>query len=187
MTSGSVILSSEYYFLLHALIEPESISRRREHAHWWACVCVLAVYVNKRTVQYNVSIHKRVCSSWTSAVSSCVYGLCHDVIDRTQVRRGPPDSSPQQSGTSRTVKRYPSSSGPITSNALPSANGYANGHAVEQRNWHRNGQGNTHRPSGGSQQPAQFNNVLSPAGRNEKRCLFRCIMCLLADDVQASN
>uniref|UniRef100_A0A8P4FWM1 Latent transforming growth factor beta binding protein 2 n=1 Tax=Dicentrarchus labrax TaxID=13489 RepID=A0A8P4FWM1_DICLA len=38
--------------------------------------------------------------------------------------RGPPDSSPQQTGTSRTVKRYPSSSGPITSNALPSGNGY---------------------------------------------------------------
>uniref|UniRef100_A0A3B4THE6 Latent-transforming growth factor beta-binding protein 2 n=1 Tax=Seriola dumerili TaxID=41447 RepID=A0A3B4THE6_SERDU len=36
---------------------------------------------------------------------------CDDVIDRTQVRRGPPDSSPQQTGTSRTVKRYPSSSG----------------------------------------------------------------------------
>uniref|UniRef100_A0A3P8N9S3 Latent-transforming growth factor beta-binding protein 2 n=1 Tax=Astatotilapia calliptera TaxID=8154 RepID=A0A3P8N9S3_ASTCA len=41
--------------------------------------------------------------------------------------RGPPDSSPQQTGTSRTVKRYPSSSGPITSNALPNGNGYSNG------------------------------------------------------------
>uniref|UniRef100_A0A3B4BZ25 Latent transforming growth factor beta binding protein 2 n=1 Tax=Pygocentrus nattereri TaxID=42514 RepID=A0A3B4BZ25_PYGNA len=37
--------------------------------------------------------------------------------------RGSPDISPQQTGTSRTVKRYPSSSGPITSNALPSSNG----------------------------------------------------------------
>uniref|UniRef100_A0A8C6TC02 Latent-transforming growth factor beta-binding protein 2 n=1 Tax=Neogobius melanostomus TaxID=47308 RepID=A0A8C6TC02_9GOBI len=36
-------------------------------------------------------------------------------------RQGPPDSSPQHTGTSRTVKRYPSSSGPITSNALPSS------------------------------------------------------------------
>uniref|UniRef100_A0A096LZI3 Latent-transforming growth factor beta-binding protein 2 n=1 Tax=Poecilia formosa TaxID=48698 RepID=A0A096LZI3_POEFO len=34
----------------------------------------------------------------------------------------------QQSGTSRTVKRYPSSSEPITSNALPNGNGFANGH-----------------------------------------------------------
>uniref|UniRef100_A0AAX7VKT2 Latent-transforming growth factor beta-binding protein 2 n=1 Tax=Astatotilapia calliptera TaxID=8154 RepID=A0AAX7VKT2_ASTCA len=50
------------------------------------------------------------------ALRSCVYGLV--IIYRTQVRRGPPDSSPQQTGTSRTVKRYPSSSGPITSNAL---------------------------------------------------------------------
>uniref|UniRef100_A0A7N6AJD7 Latent transforming growth factor beta binding protein 2 n=1 Tax=Anabas testudineus TaxID=64144 RepID=A0A7N6AJD7_ANATE len=48
------------------------------------------------------------------------------------VRRGPPDSSSQQTGTSRTVKRYPSSSGPITSNALPSGNSNGNGH----RNWH---------------------------------------------------
>lgn len=101
--------------------------------------------------------------------------FCDGVIDRTQVRRGPPDSSPQQSGTSRTVKRYPSSSGPITSNALPSGNGYANRHGAEQRNWHghRNGQSNTHplnnqRPGGGGQQQAQFNNVVSPAGRNEK-------------------
>uniref|UniRef100_A0A665WA94 Latent-transforming growth factor beta-binding protein 4 n=1 Tax=Echeneis naucrates TaxID=173247 RepID=A0A665WA94_ECHNA len=44
--------------------------------------------------------------------------------ERTQVRRGPPDSSPQQTGTSRTVKRYPASSGPITSNALPNGNSY---------------------------------------------------------------
>uniref|UniRef100_A0A7N5ZT40 Latent transforming growth factor beta binding protein 2 n=1 Tax=Anabas testudineus TaxID=64144 RepID=A0A7N5ZT40_ANATE len=61
---------------------------------------------------------------------------------RTQVRRGPPDSSSQQTGTSRTVKRYPSSSGPITSNALPSGNSNGNGH----RNWHghRTSQNNGH-------------------------------------------
>uniref|UniRef100_A0A8B9JTH1 Latent transforming growth factor beta binding protein 2 n=1 Tax=Astyanax mexicanus TaxID=7994 RepID=A0A8B9JTH1_ASTMX len=39
--------------------------------------------------------------------------------------RGSPDLSPQQTGSSRTVKRYPSSTGPITSNALP--NGHSNG------------------------------------------------------------
>uniref|UniRef100_A0A674AQS6 Latent-transforming growth factor beta-binding protein 1 n=1 Tax=Salmo trutta TaxID=8032 RepID=A0A674AQS6_SALTR len=32
-----------------------------------------------------------------------------------------------QTGTSRTVKRYPSSTGPITSNALPNGNGHDNG------------------------------------------------------------
>uniref|UniRef100_A0A7N6BT80 Latent transforming growth factor beta binding protein 2 n=1 Tax=Anabas testudineus TaxID=64144 RepID=A0A7N6BT80_ANATE len=47
--------------------------------------------------------------------------------DQPQRRRGPPDSSSQQTGTSRTVKRYPSSSGPITSNALPSGNSNGNG------------------------------------------------------------
>ncbi|TKS86494.1 Latent-transforming growth factor beta-binding protein 2 [Collichthys lucidus] len=76
-------------------------------------------------------------------------------------------------GTSRTVKRYPSSSGPITSNALPSGNGYANSRGGEQRNWHghRNGHSNvhsfnTHRPSSDSQLHGQFNNVLPPAGAN---------------------
>uniref|UniRef100_A0A8C6MJU9 Latent-transforming growth factor beta-binding protein 1 n=1 Tax=Nothobranchius furzeri TaxID=105023 RepID=A0A8C6MJU9_NOTFU len=60
-----------------------------------------------------------------------------------QTPRGPPESSPQQSGTSRTVKRYPSSSKPITSNALPNSNVHANGHASEHRNRHgdRNKQG----------------------------------------------
>lgn len=91
------------------------------------------------------------------------------------MRRGPPDSSPQQTGTSRTVKRYPSSSGPITSNALPSGYGYANGHANEHRNWHghRNGHSNvhsfnTHRPTSDSQLQGQFNNALLPAGKNKK-------------------
>lgn len=101
---------------------------------------------------------------------------CDDVIGRTQVRRGPPDSSPQQTGTSRTVKRYPSSSGPITSNALPSGNGYANGRGSEHRNWHghRNGHSNvqsfnTHRPTSDSQLHGQFNNALLPAGKSKKR------------------
>ncbi|CAN9502211.1 unnamed protein product [Ophioblennius macclurei] len=94
----------------------------------------------------------------------------------SQVRRGPPDASPQQTGTSRTVKRYPSSSGPITSNALPSGGGgYANGHGNEHRNWHghghRNGHStvqyiNGHRSAGENQLHGQFNNALSPAGAN---------------------
>ncbi|XP_044021842.1 latent-transforming growth factor beta-binding protein 2-like isoform X2 [Siniperca chuatsi] len=98
----------------------------------------------------------------------------------TQVRRGPPDSSPQQTGTSRTVKRYPSSSGPITSNALPSGNGYTNGHGNENRNWHghRNGHSNvhsfnTHRPTSDSQLHRQFNNALLPAGANLTSSLDR--------------
>ncbi|KAK5916665.1 hypothetical protein CgunFtcFv8_011627 [Champsocephalus gunnari] len=97
---------------------------------------------------------------------------CDHVNDRTQVRRGPPDSSPQQTGTSRTVKRYPSSSGPITSNALPNGNGYANGHGSEHRNRHghrngpSNGHHNTNRPTSNSQMQGQFNNALSPAGAN---------------------
>lgn len=89
------------------------------------------------------------------------------------MRRGPPDSSPQQTGTSRTVKRYPSSSGPITSNALPNGNGYANGNG--HRNWqgHRNSHSNvhsfnTHRPTGDSQLQGQFNNALLPAGKSNK-------------------
>uniref|UniRef100_A0A3Q2QVD3 Latent-transforming growth factor beta-binding protein 1 n=1 Tax=Fundulus heteroclitus TaxID=8078 RepID=A0A3Q2QVD3_FUNHE len=53
-----------------------------------------------------------------------------------QTPRGSAHSSPQQTGTSRTVKRYPSSSEPITSNALPSANGFSNGHGSESRNWY---------------------------------------------------
>ncbi|KAM8914977.1 latent-transforming growth factor beta-binding protein 2-like isoform 2-T2 [Spinachia spinachia] len=71
----------------------------------------------------------------------------------TQVRRGPPDSSPQQTGTSRTVKRYPSSSGPITSNAIPNGHGYASGLGGQRRNGHapRNG---------------PLSNALSPAGAN---------------------
>lgn len=91
----------------------------------------------------------------------------------TQVRRGPPDSSPQQTGTSRTVKRYPSSSGPITSNALPNGNNYPNGHDNEHGNWHghRGGHGNghsfnSHRPPSNSHLHGQYNNALLPAGAN---------------------
>lgn len=107
---------------------------------------------------------------------SCVYGLV--IIYRTQVRRGPPDSSPQQTGTSRTVKRYPSSSGPITSNALPNGNGYSNGN--EHGNWYGNRNGhtnthshNTHRPTSNSQLHGQFSNALLPAGKcNETEYMY---------------
>ncbi|KAM3871347.1 latent-transforming growth factor beta-binding protein 2-like [Diretmus argenteus] len=97
----------------------------------------------------------------------------------TQVRRGPPDSSPQQTGTSRTVKRYPSSTGPITSNALPNGNGYSNGHGSEQGNWHGHRSGHAyghapHRPtSNGQVHGQQFNNALSPAGANLTSSLDR--------------
>uniref|UniRef100_A0A8C7FFH7 Latent-transforming growth factor beta-binding protein 2 n=1 Tax=Oncorhynchus kisutch TaxID=8019 RepID=A0A8C7FFH7_ONCKI len=58
---------------------------------------------------------------------------------RPTERRGPADSSsPQQTGTSRTVKRYPSSTGPITSNALPNGNGHDIGNAKgHSSNGHR--------------------------------------------------
>lgn len=98
------------------------------------------------------------------------------------MRRGPPDTSPQQTGTSRTVKRYPSSSAPITSNALPNNNGYANSRSATQ-NWNgqKNGHGgthsvNTHRPSGDNLLHRHLNNALSPAGKPLKKrsavCLF---------------
>ncbi|XP_010877329.3 latent-transforming growth factor beta-binding protein 2 isoform X2 [Esox lucius] len=45
----------------------------------------------------------------------------------THVRGQPNLSSPQQTGMSRTVKRYQSSSGPITSNALPNGSTHGNG------------------------------------------------------------
>ncbi|XP_077477213.1 latent-transforming growth factor beta-binding protein 2-like isoform X3 [Stigmatopora argus] len=94
----------------------------------------------------------------------------------TQVRRGPPDSSPQLTGTSRTVKRYPSSSGPITSNALPNGNTHGN----ERRNFHgqRNGHDNIHyfnghRSTANHQLNGHFNNALSPAGANLTSSLDR--------------
>lgn len=66
-------------------------------------------------------------------------------IFRTQVRRGSPEVTPQQTGAghshvSRTVKRYPSSTAPITSNALPSANGHNHRHAHTQQVAYSNGQ-----------------------------------------------
>uniref|UniRef100_A0AAZ3QCD6 Latent-transforming growth factor beta-binding protein 1 n=1 Tax=Oncorhynchus tshawytscha TaxID=74940 RepID=A0AAZ3QCD6_ONCTS len=57
-------------------------------------------------------------------------------FQREQPRRRPTER--QQTGTSRTVKRYPSSTGPITSNALPNGNGHdignANGHSSNGAN-----------------------------------------------------
>ncbi|XP_037096872.1 latent-transforming growth factor beta-binding protein 2-like [Syngnathus acus] len=82
------------------------------------------------------------------------------VRSATQVRREPPDSSPQLTGTSRTVKRYPSSSGPITSNALPGGNAHANEHG--NSHGQRHGHDYFHRTTSNN----QFNNVLSPAGAN---------------------
>ncbi|KAJ3613648.1 hypothetical protein NHX12_019894, partial [Muraenolepis orangiensis] len=67
------------------------------------------------------------------------------MIHSAQARRRPPDSAPQQTGTSRTVKRYPSSAGPITSNALPNGSAFASGHG----NWPggRGGNANGRSPS----------------------------------------
>ncbi|TSM77378.1 Latent-transforming growth factor beta-binding protein 2 [Bagarius yarrelli] len=65
----------------------------------------------------------------------------------TQVRRGSPEVPQQQPATgqshvSRTVKRYPSSTAPITSNALPSGhnNGHNYGHTRVQHVTSSNGQ-----------------------------------------------
>lgn len=67
---------------------------------------------------------------------------------RTQVRRGSPEVTLQQTGSgqshvSRTVKRYPSSTAPITSNALPIANGHNHGHTHTQHVTYSNGQPHT--------------------------------------------
>ncbi|XP_061898280.1 latent-transforming growth factor beta-binding protein 1-like isoform X2 [Entelurus aequoreus] len=92
----------------------------------------------------------------------------------TQVRQGPPDSSPQLTGTSRTVKRYPSSSGPIASNALPNGNTHGNEHRNSHGHRHDNVQYfNAHRPSSHNQLNGQFNNALSPAGANLTSSLDR--------------
>ncbi|XP_060735308.1 latent-transforming growth factor beta-binding protein 2-like [Tachysurus vachellii] len=77
----------------------------------------------------------------------------------TQVRRGSPEVSLQQPGAgqshvSRTVKRYPSSTEPITSNALPSANGHNHGHTRTQHVAYSNGQ------------PHASSNQVTPAGAN---------------------
>ena len=111
---------------------------------------------------------------WHINLRSHVYGLGDDLTLRSQVRRTP-DSSHQQTGTSRTVKRYPSSSGPITSNALPSSNGYANGHGNDHRGWHEHRSRhsdapsfNSHRPTSDSQQHGQFSNLLPQPGKKQK-------------------
>ncbi|KAG7328508.1 hypothetical protein KOW79_008452 [Hemibagrus wyckioides] len=77
----------------------------------------------------------------------------------TQVRRGSPEVPLQQPGegqshASRTVKRYPSSTAPITSNALPSANGHNHGHTHTQHVAYSNGQ------------PHASSNQVTPAGAN---------------------
>ncbi|XP_062325560.1 latent-transforming growth factor beta-binding protein 2-like [Osmerus eperlanus] len=77
----------------------------------------------------------------------------------TQVRPGTADSSPQQTGTSRTVKRYPSSTWPITSNALPSGNGHSSRHGH-----------NSHRASSDRQLQGQSSNALTPADHFKEIC-----------------
>ncbi|KAJ7989122.1 hypothetical protein DPEC_G00316250 [Dallia pectoralis] len=62
----------------------------------------------------------------------------------THVRGQPNLSSPQQTGTSRTVKRYQSSPGPITSNALPSANTHGTGRSRDSHRATANGLTNRH-------------------------------------------
>ncbi|XP_049319930.1 latent-transforming growth factor beta-binding protein 2 isoform X1 [Astyanax mexicanus] len=78
----------------------------------------------------------------------------------TQVRRGSPDLSPQQTGSSRTVKRYPSSTGPITSNALP--NGHSNGNRHGSHGYTHT----QHLSSSGGQLRESQSNAVSPAGAN---------------------
>lgn len=57
------------------------------------------------------------------------------LFHRIQSRIGSP-VSPQHTGSSRTVRRYPASNGQLTSNALPSGNGHEQSssgpHAVSQ-------------------------------------------------------
>lgn len=57
------------------------------------------------------------------------------LFHRIQSRIGSP-VSPQHTGSSRTVRRYPASNGQLTSNALPNGNGHEQGssgpHAVSQ-------------------------------------------------------
>lgn len=96
-------------------------------------------------------------------------GLRSCVSDRSQVKRGPPDSSSQQTGASRTVKRYPSSSGPITSNALPGGNGYAAGRGPEHGNRHGHRIGpavGARGPAGDGRPHGPLTNALSPAGKD---------------------
>ncbi|XP_076833760.1 latent-transforming growth factor beta-binding protein 2-like [Brachyhypopomus gauderio] len=71
----------------------------------------------------------------------------------TQVRHGSSEISPQQTGSSRTVKRYPSSTGPITSNALPG--GHSGGHGLSQQ-----------LPPAGALRQDSHSNAVSPSGAN---------------------
>ncbi|XP_066523108.1 latent-transforming growth factor beta-binding protein 2-like [Hoplias malabaricus] len=88
-------------------------------------------------------------SSRTQTPKPPVTRLPHSPV--TQVRRGSPDISSQQTGSSRTVKRYPSSSGPITSNALPSSHGYTH---------------TQHRSSSSGQPQDSHSNAVPAAGAN---------------------
>ncbi|KAI5102569.1 latent-transforming growth factor beta-binding protein 1 isoform X2 [Silurus meridionalis] len=77
----------------------------------------------------------------------------------TQVRRGSPEVPQQQTGAgqshaSRTVKRYPSSTAPITSNALPSVNGHNHVYTHNQNVAYSNGQQHA------------SNNKVTPTGAN---------------------
>ncbi|XP_030620963.1 latent-transforming growth factor beta-binding protein 2-like [Chanos chanos] len=81
----------------------------------------------------------------------------------TQGRHGQSNSSPQQTGTSRTVKRYPSSTGPITSNALP------NGHTTGVLNGAHHGQiylHNSQRDAANGQVHSAHNTGMSADGAN---------------------
>ncbi|CAL8272426.1 unnamed protein product [Merluccius merluccius] len=98
-----------------------------------------------------------------------------------QARLGTADSASQQTGTSRTVKRYPSSAGPITSNALPNGNGYSNGHAAGAgATAHGNWPGNSPNAprtaaaaANGQPRKPQLSNALSQAGANLTSSLDR--------------
>uniref|UniRef100_W5MXR7 Latent-transforming growth factor beta-binding protein 1 n=1 Tax=Lepisosteus oculatus TaxID=7918 RepID=W5MXR7_LEPOC len=69
-------------------------------------------------------------------------------IHSTQIRPGHAESSSHQTGTSRTVKRYPSPNGQITSNALPNGNGQL--HVSQQP----------------ASTPQSFNSAVDPKGAN---------------------
>lgn len=74
---------------------------------------------------------------WTGTVVSAVtceaYWFTFFFFHRIQSRIGSP-VSPQHTGSSRTVRRYPASNGQLTSNALPNGNGHeqSSPHAVSQ-------------------------------------------------------
>ncbi|KAI4874235.1 hypothetical protein NFI96_020690 [Prochilodus magdalenae] len=100
-------------------------------------------------------VHGEVCFAGLAHLSRFPYISEQESI-LTQVSSGSPDISPQQTGTSRTVKRYPSSSGPITSNALPNGNGHSS-----------HGYSHTRpRSSSSGQLPDSHSNSVSAAGAN---------------------